>query len=1199
MRNSKTLELFESFKNEFEKEPKVINESEDIESTINEFIGTYMPERVANEVTWTIHKEGDTGVASFKIKGNLSASDLQNCLGKIRNAAKNYNVDIKETEQGYDASFTSSIKEGEILTEKRNPENDEANKKIKDVILKGPKSKFYQDVLDMGYKVEPEKEYDGKTGSYYIINPKKPRYTSNYASNRSDINTFAYKSDYEDNRTIGGKGIKKMKAEKRNAIDYKNALDKDQTPRSTGKRTKYGSHKNSGDHSDSDYIANNLHDEDTYDDYNQYIFNNFNSGTEKIRKFRQAKENIRQYEDPHYNQYRGHNQEMYKGAGNTYVSKQYYDNNVKSAEKDLEDFQNSISSKLTKLQKDIDDAKAERNDAKKEYNKNKRIVNKLLKKESEKLEENEKYDVVYGTIELDNNDNLVNFEPSEVEVEFGANPQLIDSSNMKFIGIIQGYRTKYLLFKILDKDYIAIIKFATGKWDSFDGYKMNESEDLNEELYIYSNADTNNLDDAKLNVSLYKQEAPELKFKIHKEGDIYFVDFIGSKENIENYLKKLGWYKPDEIEKLDLIKPYNIKESIKESENKNVSYKVYVDTVFGKIDVVVNAKSEEEAKEIALDRVRDAFVNKYRDDINIDKVLLAESEKLKEKKKLREDDNLLSAKISFECEECGYTWTEDFDDYFEDEDDLESVIEYGDMDCPKCGGNYVSVSEWEIKESEKLEEKINKDNIEINKAIANPNLGKNKNKIQAAGYELYPSGDIKNPKTGKRVWPREYSKEKRKKIDFKGKLDSERPEMVKTRRFNSDIKDNKIPKSAKIHKTEYNNDEVEYYSPLFNDDPKKSISKNINTYKKATKERDDELKTVNNIRKGTIPYYKKQVKDAQDKINKYEKFADEHQKDADDAEERRKKLMDKVRAKRTNESEQLNEKRNPENDKANELIRNSLNDPEYAKTHAQELRKHGIKYLKPDGNADSGALEGKEGRRLKISSNNDWRKDNVRDITDTSYNPYSHSYGNNYSSDDRYKDNFDLHQKGYAQSKEEYNKAKNNIKRQTTKVANMEKKDKEAGVKWNEKTYDAKRKLDDYKDTLKRGIYASQKDTDKLHPDTDLKGFLNAKKHSDRPLPREKDPKYKRYGGRVADPINKDVEDYKANQYEKNDINREKEYNARQDQEDKERIEAMKQRAKEEKTRRDSYINKRQKEANKVDNRINKKLDDFRKRMNK
>lgn len=302
--------------------------------------------------------------------------------------------------------------------------------------------------------------------------------------------------------------------------------------------------------------------------------------------------------------------------------------------------------------------------------------------------------------------------------------------------------------------------------------------------------------------------------------------------------------------------------------------------------------------------------------------------------------------------------------------------------------------------------------------------------------------------------------------------------------------------------------------------------------------------------------------------------------------------------KELNESEKLEEKRNPENDEANELIRNSLNNDEYAKNHTTELRKHGIKYIPPEKGKEwrGGALEGKEGRRLATISKDDtdWYKGRVDKVTDYTYND---SYGTGYLHSDNYSDRRDLHQKTYKDSKEKYKNARDNIKKQEAKVKRMEKKDKEAGLNWNEKTYDAQQKLKGYQDTIEKGIQSNYKSSDKIHPDTDLKSFLNAKKHSDRPLPREKDPKFKRANGKIADPANKDVEDYKEVKSGKSYIARQKEQNKQQDQEDKDRIADMKRRAKEEKNRRDMYLNREEKEVNKMDSKIQSKLDAYRKRM--
>jgi hypothetical protein len=47
--------------------------------------------------------------------------------------------------------------------------------------------------------------------------------------------------------------------------------------------------------------------------------------------------------------------------------------------------------------------------------------------------------------------------------------------------------------------------------------------------------------------------------------------------------------------------------------------------------------------------------------------------------------------VDFECEECGHSFSEKFAyDYFEDEADLETVMNTGDMDCPECGGQAIA-----------------------------------------------------------------------------------------------------------------------------------------------------------------------------------------------------------------------------------------------------------------------------------------------------------------------------------------------------------------------------------------------------------------------------------------------------------------------------------------------------------------------------
>ena len=215
-----------------------------------------------------------------------------------------------------------------------------------------------------------------------------------------------------------------------------------------------------------------------------------------------------------------------------------------------------------------------------------------------------------------------------------------------------------------------------------------------------------------------------------------------------------------------------------------------------------------------------------------------------------------------------------------------------------------------------LTEKINKDNAEINKAIANPNLGKNRDKIKAAGYDLEQDSDgkvyaVKNPKTGKWVDPSSYSKEKRSKVDLKGELDSIRKRTHTTARRKEDTVENRIPKSLKVGKDKYGNDlynreDTESYSPNYRDDAKKSTSDNINNYKKAIKTRDEERRYADHGREG-LGYYEKKVADAQKDLDWHKDYIANADKKSADAEAQRKAIIDKIRNRKTNESVELKE----------------------------------------------------------------------------------------------------------------------------------------------------------------------------------------------------------------------------------------------------------------------------------------------------
>lgn len=197
-----------------------------------------------------------------------------------------------------------------------------------------------------------------------------------------------------------------------------------------------------------------------------------------------------------------------------------------------------------------------------------------------------------------------------------------------------------------------------------------------------------------------------------------------------------------------------------------------------------------------------------------------------------------------------------------------------------------------IYESEKLDEKINKDNIEVNKVLANPNAGKNAQRIKDMGYETSEDSEgkvygIRNPKTKKWLDPSQYSKEEKKKVDFKGKLDSERKN--NQGRYHPEY----VPKSLKTGKGKG-------YSQADRDDmeARNGISKNIKDYKKAVSDKEI-YKNRLSWKEKDIANTEQKIKDAQDDLNSYKKDVEDTKKSIDNAEARRKEILNNAR-KRSN-----------------------------------------------------------------------------------------------------------------------------------------------------------------------------------------------------------------------------------------------------------------------------------------------------------
>lgn len=199
-----------------------------------------------------------------------------------------------------------------------------------------------------------------------------------------------------------------------------------------------------------------------------------------------------------------------------------------------------------------------------------------------------------------------------------------------------------------------------------------------------------------------------------------------------------------------------------------------------------------------------------------------------------------------------------------------------------------------------LTEKINKDNIEVNKVLANPNAGKNAQRIRDMGYETNADSDgrvyrIRNPKTDKVIYGKDYNKDEKGKVDFKGKLDSTRPEMKKTLGFWDDDYE-KVPKSQSIGRNKsrgsLNGSRVYDYEEQLK--RREGISKNIKDYKKAVSDREG-YKNHLSWKEKDIANTEKKIKDAQDDLDSYKKDVEDTKKSIDNAEARRKEILNNAR----------------------------------------------------------------------------------------------------------------------------------------------------------------------------------------------------------------------------------------------------------------------------------------------------------------
>ena len=109
------------------------------------------------------------------------------------------------------------------------------------------------------------------------------------------------------------------------------------------------------------------------------------------------------------------------------------------------------------------------------------------------------------------------------------------------------------------KEYLSKHTNDQGKhwYSSLSDDEFIESDDSG--LYVFHDVKSDNREDAASWIHNFRSEAPKLDFKLSQPypNELWSVDFIGKKQDIEDYLIKLGYYTKDEIDKYKCIEPYD------------------------------------------------------------------------------------------------------------------------------------------------------------------------------------------------------------------------------------------------------------------------------------------------------------------------------------------------------------------------------------------------------------------------------------------------------------------------------------------------------------------------------------------------------------------------------------------------------------------------------------------------------------------
>lgn len=294
----------------------------------------------------------------------------------------------------------------------------------------------------------------------------------------------------------------------------------------------------------------------------------------------------------------------------------------------------------------------------------------------------------------------------------------------------------------------------------------------------------------------------------------------------------------------------------------------------------------------------------------------------------------------------------------------------------------------------------------------------------------------------------------------------------------------------------------------------------------------------------------------------------------------------------------VQEAANPENAEANALIRQALNDANFAVEHKKELEKLG---LRVDENRFSSSndlldvyLTGPNGRKLRARPN----RFNSYTSTDD-YKPSKEEYykdginqwdekTEDYKNVKNLDNDYTLSRRTYGETKKEVSDAKQDLPRLKKRLNLYAKRYGENSSQYRE----LKRDIEHRDSIIKRGV--TPRYSENKSADIDYLNYLNKPFRSDRSQARDT---YR--DGTEIDKANELSEKYKKAKADKNYNDRQKEYNLQRDKEDEERVQDLIKRNKEEKDRRDYFTAKADKSIDKDFADIQSRLDAYKKRLGK